>query len=71
MNNAFDRQVDHLKRMIGEQRLGAFVHIECDTIEEIITAWIDGVPYVFEIGSDDDEYVFVYGDDVIIVPLED
>jgi hypothetical protein len=71
MNNATDRQADYLKRMIGERRVGATVHIECDPIDEIITAWIDGVPFIFEIGSDDDDYVFVYGDDVIVVPLED
>lgn len=71
MNNATDRQADYLKRMIADQRVGATVRIQCDPIDEIITTWIDGVPYVFEIGSDDDEYVFVYGDDVIVVPLED
>lgn len=70
MNNATDRQVEYLKGTVGDQRVGAKVEIECGPIDEITTAWIDGVPYVFEIGSDDDEYVFVYGDDMIVVPLE-
>lgn len=64
-------QTAYLTAMIGEQRPGVAVRIEADAEAEIITAWIGGLPYVFEIGSDDDEYVFVHGDDVIIVPLED
>lgn len=64
-------QIAYLTAMIGEQRPGVADRIEADVEAEIITAWIDGLPYVFEIGSDDDEYVFVHGNDVIVVPLED
>lgn len=71
MNNAIDNQATYLTVAIKDQRPGTTVGIMIDTDAETITAWIDGLPYVFEIGSDDDEYVFVYGDDVIVIPLEE
>lgn len=64
-------QTAYLIAMIENQRPGVKVHIEADAEAEIITAWIDTLRYVFEIGSDDDEYVFIHGNDVIVVPLED
>lgn len=64
-------QTAYLTATISEQRPGVTVHIEVDAEAEIITAWINDLPYVFEIGSDDDEYVFVHGNDAIVVPLED
>ena len=39
--------------------------------DEIIHIDVNGVRYAFEIGSDDEEYVFTHGNDTFHIPLMD
>jgi hypothetical protein len=41
------------------------------TDDEVIHIDVDGVRYTFEIGSDDEEYVFTKGNDTFRIPLMD
>jgi hypothetical protein len=41
------------------------------TDDEVIHIDVDGVRYTFEIGSDDEEYVFTNEDDTFRIPLMD
>lgn len=60
---------DHLLHYAQRLFPGACITATYDMNAEIIFLDIDARRFTFEIGSDDDAYVFVAGDDAFEIPL--
>lgn len=68
MTHASYTDRDHL--LIQAQRLFPSATIAVThTDDEVIHIDVDGYRYTFEIGSDDDEYVFTDGKEAFTIPL--
>lgn len=61
----------HLTRLAQALFPGARIKVTQDFDNEVIHLEIDGVLYRFEIGSDDDRYIFVGPDRAFDLPLMD
>lgn len=61
----------HLTRHAQTLFPGSQITVTQDFDNEVIRLEIDGVTYTFEIGSDDDRYVFVGPDRAFDLPLMD
>ena len=66
-----ERERLHLIRHAQARFPGSRITVTQDFDNEVIRLEIDGVTYTFEIGSDDDRYVFVGPDRAFDLPLMD
>ena len=62
---------DHLISEALEVYPNASISIDYDDEDEAIHLTIDGMRFTFNVGSDDDAYVFQSGDHRIVIPALD
>jgi hypothetical protein len=61
----YDHLLHHAQRLFPGVRIAITYDLEAD----MISLAVDDRRFTFEVGSDDDAYVFVAGDDAFEIPL--
>jgi hypothetical protein len=62
-----DHLTQHAKLLFPD----ATIVVQYTDDDEVIHLFVDDVEFIFEIGSDDDEYVFANGNTLFRIPLMD